>query len=114
MDAMITPGFAISFVGGAVVCSILLQYLKNALHDYICNPKALELAKFLELVVVSGIVAFVWQQAIEKTGALNDQLTFGVRWLFYMATSHFVYRWFIKKVMPDLGAPRTKAAKDPE
>ena len=107
MDAVITTDFAISLFGGAFVCAILIQFVKKAFSNYV-KPKAEELVKFIELLVISGIVAMVWQQAVEKAGALDDQLTFGVRWLFYMSTSHLIYRWVIKKWMPDLGISRSR------
>lgn len=111
MDAVITTDFAISLLGGAIVSAILIQYVKKAFKSYV-KPKAEELVKFIELVVISGLVAMVWQQALEQTGTLDDQMTFGVRWLFYMSTSHLIYRWVVKKWMPWLGTLRTRGSSD--
>lgn len=102
MDTMITPQFIISVLGGAVATSILAQMVKNAFNGFLStlSEKYRDLLVFLEVMLIAGIVAWVWEQGAIRLG-LEDQLTFGVRWIFYLSSSSLVYRWFTKKVMPD-------------
>lgn len=102
MDTMITPQFIISIFGGAIATSLLAQMVKNAFDGFLStlSEKYRDLLVFLEVVLVSGVVAMIWEQGAARLG-LEDQLTFAVRWVFYLCASSLVYRWFTKKYMPD-------------
>lgn len=102
MDTMFTSQFALSFFGGAFATSILTQMVKNAFNGFIkpMDEKFQDLLAFAEVLIVAALVALAWECGISKLG-LEDQLTFSVRWIFYVCASTLVYRWFTKKVMAD-------------
>lgn len=108
MQELFTSGLLLSVGGGLVICSVIIQVIRNAVSGYLVAmpSKVQKLWTLAITIVVSALASYVWGQS----NPVEDGMTYGMRFMIYLGMSSLAYNWVIKNFFPAFDIPATRAA----